>query len=166
MEEKIREQYYHQNYLESIDLCNQLNKVLPHSNTGYLYKGLNLIELKLYDEARENLEIARINVFKNKFKNWLQKDIHEISIGISRTYLGKRMIQEAIDEITRTIEQFPKSARGYLFKARMYWDDDDYIQAIEVLNDGLKNNKQDKDLIEYKNRLIYSYTENNRYQKK
>jgi tetratricopeptide (TPR) repeat protein len=155
---EIRREYYNQNFLESIDLCNQLNESFPYNMDGFYFKGLNLIKLKLYDEARENFEIARTNFNKNKFKKFLPEQFHDISIGICRTYLGKRMIAEALNEINHIIDLLPKSARGYLMKAQIYSAGNDYISAIESLNIGLKFNKRDKELVDYKNRLTYIYT--------
>jgi len=163
---EIRKEYSDKNFLTSIDLCNQLNESFPYNKDGYYYKWLNLIELKLYEEARENFEIARKNFERNKFKKFLPEQFHDISIGICRTYLGKRMIDEAVNEINRTIELFPKTSRGYLMKAEIYSAGDDYGSAIDSLNIGLKFNKDNKELVDFKNRLTYFYIEKIKENKK
>jgi len=165
MVDKIRDAYHNHDYFESINLCNQVIEKIQRTYNGYFYKGLNLVELKLYEEARHNLEIARKNLRKNKFQKILPEDFHDIAIGIGRTYLGQRMITEAINEITLTINQFPKTVRGYLFKAKIFSDDDDYISAIDTINEGLKNNKKNKGLIDYKNYLTFYYIENRKDEK-
>ena len=120
----------------------------------------------MYDEARENFEIARKNFKRNKFKKFLPEQFHDISIGICRTYLGKRLITKAINEINQTIDKFPKASKGYLMKAEIYSAGDDYANAIDSLNIGLKFNKGDKELVDYKNRLSYFYIEKIKEDKK
>ena len=163
---EIKQAYDLHHFLESIDMCNQLIESFPYSKDGYYFKGLNLIELKLYDDALENFKIARQIFRKNRFVKILQEQSHDISIGICRSYLGKRLITEAIEEINHTIDQFPKAAKGYLMKAEIYSAGDDYINAIDTLNIGLKYNKRNKSLIEYKNRLTCLYTEKIKENKK
>ena len=157
---RIRKAFESQLYDDCITECNEL---LIYNSTdfhGYYYKGLCLTELKIFDEALNCFDLAGKCIQRNKARSFLKDYSCDIVLRKSAVYLKMREFEKAKELLQENIAQNPGCVSSYTKLASIEGDEENYLEAIEIIHQGIIANPNNKTLEDEKNWLIYNYTEN------
>ena len=163
---KIKKYYKEKDHLKSIEWCNRLVEFDQDSYFGYYYKGMNSLQLKLYSDSRDYFELAEKKLFKNRYQKHLKEYFQNLKLRISQSYYKELNYKEALQEIDKAIRQYPDFVDGYIYRIEIKEAAEDYDGALDDINLALKIKPDDKELISYKNHLVYNYIEDKKVKEK
>ena len=131
-------------WYDVLSQANELTEGQENDFFGYYYKGIGNTELKLFDEAFENFEIALVNVKKNRFPKFVEEYQQEIELRLANLFRSQRMYEPALERLNQLIERYPKYLAAYKSKAGIYIDLEQLQRALDTTNEGLRHHPTDQ----------------------
>jgi tetratricopeptide (TPR) repeat protein len=139
---------------ECIDLCNRQIELTPNDFFSFYYRGQCNTNLKLYDDALEDFNMALTNGSKNSFPKMVQDRMEEVEIRIANILRRKRDYKDALKSLERTIETYPKSSGAFIEKAGILSDLNRFEEALDNVNVAITLSPKNKNLLDFKTDLI------------
>ncbi|MEM8940201.1 MAG: tetratricopeptide repeat protein [Bacteroidota bacterium] len=156
--QKVHNLLVEKKWIECSGLANELSKEQENDFFGSFYQGICNTQLKFYEEAIENFELALINIKKNKFPRIIAEYEQETKLRIAHVYRLQRNYNEAIKHSDELIAQHPKYVAGYQLKAGIQIDLDNFQEALDTADSGLGQLPNHSELLELRNSLVYQLT--------
>lgn len=127
---------------------------------GYLYRGLSNFELNFIEESSDDFRKAFERLEKNKFRSVLNEYTDFIKYRIAWNLRKQRKYEQAIQYLDEALEESSKGILFYKLKADIYNDQEKLDLALDSVNAAFSINPKDKELVEYRNVLIYEVSAN------
>ncbi len=143
---------------EMLSLANELTEGQENDIFGYYYKGIGNTELKLFEEALENFELALVNLKKNRFPKIMEEYEQETELRIAHLFRLQRMYEPALERLNVLINKHPKYLAAYKSKAGIYIDLEQLQNALDTTNEGLSHYPTDQEFLKLRGSLIYDLT--------
>ena len=155
---KARELLAEAKFYDCIELCNTQIESIPNDFYSFFYRGQCKTQLKLYDEAIKDFEIALINADKNVFPKSILEEKLQAEIRIANIYRRQRKTEKALEELDQIIKNHPIYSAAYIEKAGILADMGKYELALDNINSAIKISPKDKKLIDFRADLVYFMT--------
>lgn len=147
-----------QKWLECIGLAKELSNGQENDFYGEYYQGICHTQLKFYEEAIMNFEVALLNIQKNKIQWSVTEYEQEARLRLAHVYRLQRQYEKATELLDQLIATHPKYANAYQSKAGIQIDQNDFKRALETANIGLSQLPNHKELLELRNSMVYELT--------
>jgi tetratricopeptide (TPR) repeat protein len=155
---KARELLAWGKFYDCIELCNKQIESTPNDFYSFFYRGQCKTQLKLYDEAIKDFEIALINADKNVFPKSILEEKLQAEIRIANIYRRQRKTEKALEGLDQIIKNHPNYSAAYIEMAGILADIGKYELALDNINSAIKISPKDKKLIDFRADLVYFMT--------
>lgn len=155
---RIEKLYFAKEYFECAAICKESNQSSKGDFFTHYYLGLSNQKLNLIDESIKNLKDALKHIKNNNSQKSIGKYVNYARHEIAMSLRKQRKYQEALDEILSFIIFDPNYTSFYIVKAKIYQDLEKSEEAFDSINEGLRIEPTNTDLLEFKNSLVYFYS--------
>lgn len=158
-DDKIEKYFFKKQYLECISEANrQINVEVDRFFTHY-YKGLSEIHLKFFEDAIKSFNKALSFEKKALHKKLIDKKyFNSARYRIAVVYFIQRDYKKAFEIATDNIETDPKYVDNHILRAEVFELQNKYLEALEMIDIGLKFSPNDSALKEWHNDLVFNYS--------
>lgn len=143
------------NYIDLITLCDEILSKGKPDFLAFYYRGLANESLGFFDVAIADFEQAQGTLDKYKRKSWYTQDFIKVPIQISRVYLKLQNKSKAFEYADKAVIVAKNSTHGLEYRSWLKEEFDDYIGALEDMNEALKIKPKNRTALKMRDRLTY-----------